>query len=71
MAAADPQASDRGGEGLRFWVVSPAVTRFALFAAAVAVVVVVMFATGWADDRASSGSSGRVPVTNEAPGGDR
>jgi hypothetical protein len=41
-------------------------TRVILFLVAVAAVVAVMFAAGWADDRAKQGSRGRVPVTNTA-----
>jgi hypothetical protein len=38
-------------------------TRLFLVLTAVAVVVVLLFVTGWADDRADPGSSGRVQVT--------
>jgi hypothetical protein len=38
-------------------------TRFIIFLGAVAAVVILMFATGWADDKAPPGSQGRVPVT--------
>lgn len=34
-----------------------------VFVVAVAAIVIVMFAAGWADDKAPSGSGGRVPVT--------
>ena len=34
---------------------------------AVAAIVIVMLATGWADDQAEPGSGGRVPVTYTAP----
>jgi hypothetical protein len=38
--------------------------RIIIFVAAVAAVVVLMFATGSADDKAEPGSGGRVPVTH-------
>jgi hypothetical protein len=42
--------------------------RLLLFVVAVGAVVVVMFVTGWADDKAKPGSRGRVPVpTATAP----
>jgi hypothetical protein len=45
--------------------------RIIIFVVAVAAVVIVMFVTGWADDKAPSGSKGRVPVTqpdtNDSP----
>jgi hypothetical protein len=37
--------------------------RVIIFAVAVAAIVVVMLVTGSADDKASPGSAGRVPVT--------
>jgi hypothetical protein len=47
-------------------------TRIVILAIAVVVaVVVVAFATGWADDRARPGSSGRVTVSAPAPEGSR
>jgi hypothetical protein len=42
------------------------ITRFIVFLGAVAAVVVLMFATGGADDKAPPGSQGRVPVTDTA-----
>jgi hypothetical protein len=39
------------------------ITRVIVFAVAVAAVVIVMLVTGSADDKASPGSGGRVPVT--------
>jgi hypothetical protein len=41
---------------------SPA--RIIIFVVAVAAVVILMLVTGWADDKAPSGSKGRVPVTH-------
>jgi hypothetical protein len=38
--------------------------RIIIFVVAVAAVVIVMFVTGWADDKAPPGSGGRVPVTD-------
>jgi hypothetical protein len=38
--------------------------RLITFLVAVAAVVAVMFATGWADDKAPPGSQGRVPVSD-------
>jgi hypothetical protein len=35
-----------------------------IFVVAVAAIVIAMFVTGWADDKAPSGSQGRVPVTD-------
>jgi hypothetical protein len=43
------------------------VARILIFLALVAAIVVVMLATGWADDKAPPGSQGRVPVTDTAP----
>jgi hypothetical protein len=43
------------------------VARILIFLALVAAIVVVMLATGWADDKAPPGSQGRVPVTYTAP----
>jgi hypothetical protein len=37
-------------------------TRLITFLVAVAAVVIIMFVTGWADDKAEPGSQGRVPV---------
>jgi hypothetical protein len=45
--------------------------RLLIVVAAIAAIVVVMFVTGWADDRAPGGSQGRVPVTNTSPGNSR
>jgi hypothetical protein len=39
------------------------ITRVIIFAVAVAAVVIVLLVTGSADDKASPGSGGRVPVT--------
>jgi hypothetical protein len=36
--------------------------RIVIFVVTVAAIVIVMFVTGWADDKASPGSGGRVPV---------
>jgi putative effector of murein hydrolase LrgA (UPF0299 family) len=36
--------------------------RIIIFVVAVAATVIVMFVSGWADDKAPSGSGGRVPV---------
>jgi hypothetical protein len=44
--------------------VSANIARIIIFVVAVAAVVIVMFVMGWADDKAPSGSKGRVPVTN-------
>lgn len=33
----------------------------------VAAILIVVFATGWADDRAKPGSTGRAPVSSTAP----
>ena len=41
---------------------APMPTRLLLVLAAIAVVVVLLFVTGWADDRADPGSTGRVQV---------
>jgi hypothetical protein len=38
--------------------------RIIVFAAAVAAIVILMFVTGLADDKAPPGSGGRVPVTH-------
>jgi putative effector of murein hydrolase LrgA (UPF0299 family) len=38
--------------------------RIIIFVVAVAATVIVMFVSGWADDKAPSGSGGRVPVTD-------
>jgi hypothetical protein len=37
-------------------------TRLLLVLAVIAAIVVLLFVTGWADDRAQPGSSGRVQV---------
>jgi hypothetical protein len=37
--------------------------RILIFLALVGAIVVLMFATGWADKKAPAGSKGRVPVT--------
>jgi hypothetical protein len=42
------------------------ITRFVVFLVAVAAVVIVMFATGGADDKAPPGSQGRAPVADMA-----
>jgi len=42
-------------------------TRILLVVLLVAAIVIVVFATGWADDRARQGSTGRTPVTRGAP----
>jgi hypothetical protein len=42
------------------------ITRFMVFLAAVAAVVIIMFATGSADDKAPPGSQGRGPVVDMA-----
>ena len=44
--------------------------RIIIFVVAVAAVVIVMFVTGWADDRAPPGSGGRVPVTDTGAEGE-
>ena len=45
--------------------------RIVILVVAVAATVIVMFVTGWADDKAPPGSGGRVPVTetgtNDSP----
>ena len=41
--------------------------RTIILIVAVAATVIVMFVTGWADDKAPPGSGGRVPVTDTAP----
>ena len=38
-----------------------------LVVALVAASLIAVFATGWADDRARPGSTGRVPVSGTAP----
>ena len=43
--------------------------RIIVLLVAVAAIVVVMFATGWADDKAKPGSGGRVPVPAATPTG--
>jgi hypothetical protein len=40
--------------------------RVLLVVLLVAAVLVVVFATGWADDRAKPGSTGRAPVSSTA-----
>jgi hypothetical protein len=43
------------------------ITRIIIFVVAVAAIVIVIFVTGSADDKAAPGSGGRVPITS--PGG--
>jgi hypothetical protein len=40
------------------------ITRIIIFVVAVAAIVIVIFVTGSADDKAAPGSKGRVPVTS-------
>ena len=42
--------------------------RIIIVVVAVAAIVILMFATGLADDRAPAGSGGRMPVTHTATG---
>jgi UDP-N-acetylmuramyl pentapeptide phosphotransferase/UDP-N-acetylglucosamine-1-phosphate transferase len=42
-------------------------TRILLAVLLVVAVLIVVFATGWADDRAKPGSKGRAPVSTAAP----
>lgn len=42
-------------------------TRIIIFVVAVAPIVIVMFVTGWADDKAPPGSKGRATVTYTDP----
>ena len=42
-------------------------TRILLVVALVAAVLIVAFASGWADDKAKPGSTGRAPVSSTAP----
>ena len=42
-------------------------TRIIIAVVFVVAVLVVVFATGWADDRAEPGSRGRAPVSTAAP----
>ena len=42
-------------------------TRILLAVLLVVAVLIVVFATGWADDRAKPGSRGRAPVGTTAP----
>jgi hypothetical protein len=42
-------------------------TRILLVVALVAAVLIVAFASGWADDKARPGSTGRAPVSSTAP----
>jgi hypothetical protein len=42
-------------------------TGIVILVVTVAVLVVGIFVTGWADDGAPPGSGGRAPVTNPAP----
>jgi hypothetical protein len=51
--------------------VSANAVRITIFVAAVAGVVIILFVTGWANDKAPHGSKGRVPVTYTAPNGSR
>jgi hypothetical protein len=41
--------------------------RILLAVLLVVAIVIVVFASGWADDRAKPGSTGRAPVTSTAP----
>ncbi len=41
----------------------PAATRVVIFVVAVAAILIVMFVTGWADNKAPPGSTGRGTVT--------
>ena len=41
--------------------------RILLAVLLVIAVLIVVFATGWADDRAKPGSTGRAPVSSSAP----
>jgi hypothetical protein len=41
--------------------------RILLVVVLVAAIVIVVFAAGWADDRAKPGSTGRAPVSSTAP----
>jgi hypothetical protein len=47
--------------------VPPNTSRIVIVVVAVAAIVILMLVTGWADDRAPSGSKGRVPVTHMDP----
>jgi hypothetical protein len=40
----------------------PHIARILILIVAVAAIALVMFVTGWADDKAPPGSGGRVPV---------
>jgi hypothetical protein len=42
-------------------------TRILLAALLVVAVLIVVFASGWADDRAKPGTTGRAPVTSSTP----
>jgi hypothetical protein len=42
-------------------------TRILLAVLLVVAILIVVFATGWADDRAKPGSRGRAPVGTSAP----
>jgi hypothetical protein len=42
-------------------------TRILIAVVVVVAVLIVVFATGWADDRAEPGSRGRAPVSSTAP----
>jgi UDP-N-acetylmuramyl pentapeptide phosphotransferase/UDP-N-acetylglucosamine-1-phosphate transferase len=42
-------------------------TRILVAVLLVVAVLIVVFATGWADDRAKPGSKGRAPVSTTAP----
>jgi hypothetical protein len=46
---------------------TPTIKAWLILAAVVAVLVVIVFATGWADDDAPPGSRGRAPVSTAAP----
>ena len=41
--------------------------RILLVGLLVVAILIVVFATGWADDRAKPGSTGRAPVSRTAP----
>ena len=43
------------------------VSRIMLVVLLVAAIVIVVFAAGWADDKARPGSTGRAPVTRTSP----
>jgi hypothetical protein len=41
--------------------------RILLAVLLIVAILIVVFASGWADDRAKPGSTGRAPVTSTAP----